>query len=420
MDPTEISRLIYDELVAGTSVPPPRVRTWTGATWGPLDAAATLVLQHAGALRAALLPPSDLTAGEAYIYDDVDIEGDIFSALEFALSLGETPHSAAARLRLYRLLRQLPNPSPRAETEGPRLTGWRHTLKRDREAVTFHYDTGNDFFAQFLDPRMVYSCGVFLSPKDTLEAAQYRKLDLICRKLELEPGKRLLDVGCGWGALVVHAATRYGATAVGITLSGEQADYATRLVKEAGVDDRVTILRRDYRLVEGSFDAIASVGMFEHVGAAQLGTYFGHLKSMLTPDGVVLNHGIVTRTPGSRRRGLRKRTFVNTYVFPDGELEPVDEVIGRAERSGFELRDAESLRTSYALTLRHWVANLESNHDQAVAAADEKVYRIWRTYMAASALLFESARVSVYQLLLAPPSRPWVFGRRRLLASDDE
>jgi cyclopropane-fatty-acyl-phospholipid synthase len=318
------------------------------------------------------------------------------------------------------MLRQLPDVSPRAEADPLRLTGWRHSLNRDREAVTFHYDTGNDFFAQFLDPRMAYSCGVYLSPEDTLEEAQYRKLDLICRKLELEPGKRLLDVGCGWGALVVHAATRYGATAVGITLSGEQADYATRLAEEAGVDDRVTILRRDYRLVEGPFDAIASVGMFEHVGAAQLGAYFSHLKRMLTPDGVLLNHGIVTRSPESRRRRLRRRTFLNTYVFPDGELESVDEVIGRAERSGFELRDAESLRTSYALTPRHWVANLESNYDDAVAAADERTYRIWRTYMASAALLFESAQVSIYQLLLAPPNRPWVFGRRRLVAGDDE
>jgi len=420
MDPTEISRQIYDDFVAGSVVTPPRIRTWAGDTWGPADARATLVLQHPGALRAMLLPPSDLAAGEAYVYDDVDIEGDMFSLLEFAMAVFNAPRNTSRSIKLYRLLRQLPKETRRPKAERPRVTGLRHSISRDRKAVSFHYDTGNEFFAQFLDPQLVYSSGVFLSPSDTLEQAQRRKLQLICRKLELAPGRRLLDVGCGWGALVVGAAAEFGVTAVGVTLSGEQAEYAKRLAKEAEVDDLVTILHRDYREVEGTFDAIASVGMFEHVGVGQLAGYFDHLKSVLAPDGALLNHGIVTRDRVQGRRSLRtKATFVSTYVFPDGELVPVDKVIATAEDAGFELRDAESLRTSYALTLRHWVANLEANHDRAVAAAGETVYRIWRSYMAGSALLFESTDVSVYQLLLTQPELPWVFGRRRLLAPDD-
>ncbi|GMQ86696.1 MAG: class I SAM-dependent methyltransferase [Acidimicrobiia bacterium] len=420
MDSAEISRQIYDELVARSTVPAPRLRTWAGDIWGPADAPATLVLQHPGALRAMLLPPSDLAAGEAYVFDDFDIEGDIFSILEFGRAVSNAPSSASASIRLYRLLRQLPKETRRAEADRPRVTGLRHSIRRDKDAVSYHYDTGNEFFAQFLDPKLVYSSAAFLSPSDTLEQAQLRKLDLICRKLELAPGQRLLDVGCGWGALVVHAATEYGATAVGVTLSGEQADSATQLAKEAGVDDRVTILQRDYREVDGIFDAIASIGMFEHVGVNQLGTYFTSLKNLLTPDGVLLNHGIVTRDRRRRQLRLRKEnSFVSTYVFPDGELETVGEVIGMAEDAGFELRDAESLRSSYALTLRNWVANLESNHDEAVAAANEHVYRIWRAYMAGAALGFETPGLSVYQLLLAAPQRPWVYGRSRLLAGDD-
>lgn len=420
MDAAEISRQIFERLAARSAAPPPRIRTWAGDEWGPQDARATLVLQHPGAFRAMLLPMSDLTAGEAYIHDDIDILGDISSVLEFGRGLTESSLGVSASVELYWLLRQLPNEPRRGEAERPRMQGSQHSIRRDRDAVAYHYDVGNGFFAQFLDSRMVYSSAAFLSPADTLEQAQLRKLDLICRKLELGPGQRLLDVGSGWGSLVAYAAEQYGVTAVGVTLSSEQAAFANDLIKERGVDDRVTILQRDYREVDGSFDAIASVGMFEHVGATQLGVYFGHLSRMLTPTGLLLNHGIVTREHGPKRRRRRQKpSFFSTYVFPDGELVPMDRVIGAAERGGFELRDAESLRTSYAMTLERWIANLELNHDAAVAAAGEKAYRIWRSYMAASALAFNTADISVYQLVLAKPDRPWVYGRARLLAADD-
>ncbi|MDH3731825.1 MAG: cyclopropane-fatty-acyl-phospholipid synthase family protein, partial [Acidimicrobiia bacterium] len=296
--------------------------------------------------------------------------------------------------------------------------GRTHSPERDRSAVRYHYDTGNDFFEQFLDPEMVYSCAYFLDPEESLEAAQHRKLDLICRKLQLQPGQRLLDVGCGWGALVRHAAANFGVTAVGITLSPAQAAEAKLRVTQDGLDDRVTIEVRDYRKVKGEFDAIASIGMFEHVGESKLAEYFGKLHSLLAPGGVLLNHGITNR---SRRRRFRRqrKTFVSTYVFPDGNLLPIDTSIGAAETAGFEARDAESLRADYALTLRSWVTNLEENREAAVAAADDVTYRIWRMYMAGSVVGFESAGISVYQVLYAKPERDWSFGRRWASAADD-
>jgi cyclopropane-fatty-acyl-phospholipid synthase len=417
MDAVEASRQIYERLADRSTAPAPRLRLWTGEELGPPDAAATLALQHPGAFRSMLLPPSDLSAGEAYVYDDIDIEGDIAYALDFGRGISERSFSPSELIALYRLLRRLPGESRRATADRPHLSGILHSLRRDRQAVAYHYDTGNEFFASFLDPSLVYSSAAFLSTQEPLEKAQLRKLDLICRKLGLQPGHRFLDVGCGWGALVVHAARDYGVTAVGVTLSAGQAAYAADLVKEARVEDRVTILQRDYREVEGTYDAIASVGMFEHVGASQLEAYFGHLYGMLTPEGLLLNHGIVTNDRSRRR--FRRKTFVGTYVFPDGELVPIEQVMEAAAEAGFEARDAESLRASYALTLKHWVANLEANRDAAVAAAGEQAYRIWRAYMAGSSLAFGYGDISVYQLLLAKPDTPWTFGRKRLVAMDD-
>jgi len=360
-----------------------------------------------------LLPATDLSVGEAYVFDDIDFEGDIYSIIDFGARLGEAKKSALTKLRLLRLLRQLPEDSHRNGDERPRMTGLLHSRKRDKVAVTHHYDTGNYFFQQFLGPLMVYSSAHFLNPTESLEQAQRRKLDLICRKLRLVPGMRFLDVGCGWGALVIHAAREYGVVATGITLSSAQAAEARRRAEQAGVSDRVHIQERDYRDLDGEFDAVASVGMVEHVGRKELRKYFDVLRGVLAPGGQLINHGIVTRDRNFRRT---TPTFVNTYVFPDGELIPIDIVVGTAEDAGFEVRDVESLRASYALTLRHWVANLEQNHEAVVAATSEHMYRIWRLYMAASAVAFERSGISIYQLLLSDPSRPWTFGRSELLA----
>ncbi|MGH8923643.1 MAG: class I SAM-dependent methyltransferase [Acidimicrobiia bacterium] len=417
MEASEVSRVIYRRLVDLSSGPPPGLRLWTGERLGPKDAGTTLVLRHPGAWRSLLVPPNNLTAAEAYLYDDVDVEDDMVALMEFVAGLKHDPRRALSAARLSSLARKLPGEIRRDSAERPGMGGGQlHSLARDRRAVTFHYDTGNAFFQLFLDPRMVYSCADFLDPRETLDVAQERKLDLICRKLELAPGMRFLDVGCGWGGLVLHAADRYGVEATGVTLSGPQADFAEIKAKEMGLEDRVRIIRGDYRELDSTYDAIASVGMFEHVGRSRLSEYFSSLRHRLAVGGQLLNHGIV-----SRRRGFqfRRPTFVSTYVFPDSRLVPVEDVVHAAEEAGFELRDAESLRSSYALTLRRWVANLERSTREAIDLVGDRTYRIWRLYMAGSVTAFEQAHLSVFQLLLSDTDRPWTFGRHRLLASDD-
>jgi len=412
----DVSRRVYERLVAAAQVPAPRVRAWEGTTWGPVDAASTIVLRHPGALRAVAFPPSDLTAGEAYVYDDIDIEGDIFEVLRFGAAVTQRPPGRLAALRTMRDLRKLPADHRRNAALRPGFSGRLHSKRRDADAVSYHYDTGNDFYRLFLGETMAYSCAYFLDPAEELDAAQRRKLDVVCRKLELTSGMTLLDIGCGWGSLVVHAAAKYGVSGTGVTVSAEQAEHARRLAKERGVDDRVSIIHGDYREVRGQFDAIASIGMVEHVGANRLPEYFGHARRLLAGGGQFLNHGITTR---DRHPGRRRPTFVSTYVFPDGELETVDVMAGAAADQGLEVRDVEALRMSYARTLRHWVANLEADRDRAVAMTDERTYRTWRAYMAGSALAFESAGIGIHQFLLADPERPWRYGRRRLLAADD-
>jgi cyclopropane-fatty-acyl-phospholipid synthase len=298
--------------------------------------------------------------------------------------------------------------------------GRRHEAPRDRAAIRFHYDVGNDFYALWLDERMVYSCAYF--PADAaratvaevdaaLEEAQRAKLDLICRKLRLRPGDRFLDVGCGWGALVMHAAEHYGVTALGITLSDAQASLARQRIAAAGLGARCRVEIRDYRQLppEARFDRIASVGMVEHVGADMLPVYFSALHEALVPGGLLLNHGIVSvedaRAPSLAQRIeavlWRRDAFIDQYVFPDGKLEPLRSVIGGAEGAGFETRDLESLREHYVLTLRAWVARLARNAERAVALTDERTYRIWRLYMIASAHGFSVGRINVVQALFS-------------------
>jgi cyclopropane-fatty-acyl-phospholipid synthase len=272
---------------------------------------------------------------------------------------------------------------------------------------------GNDFYALWLDRGMTYSCAYFEDPAGDLDTAQEAKLDLVCRKLRLRPGERLLDIGCGWGSLVLHTATHYGVDALGITLSEPQASLARARIAGAGLDDRCRVEVRDYReLARGAtFDKVASIGMVEHVGRSRLGTYFAVAHRLLAPGGLFLNHGIVHR-PESGRGGpvaparqwlQRDRGFIDRHVFPDGELLPAGEVISRAEEAGFEVRDVEALREHYARTLRHWVRRLEARHDEAVALVGEGTYRTWRLYMAGSAEGFASGRLNVMQTLLARP-----------------
>lgn len=417
VDPHEASRRIW-QLMSNVADPPPiQVRAWDGSAWGRPGAPTTVSLTHPGALRAMLWPPGDLTAGEAFVFGDYDMGGDLYPLLHWAIEVGESL-SFLDRLRVLRLIRALPDERTAADerSKRPNMAGRLHSPGRDRQAIRYHYDVGNDFFALFLDPAMVYSCAHFLDPDEALEVAQRRKLDLVCRKLQLRRGERFLDVGCGWGALVVHAAVEYGVHGTGITLSSQQAEAARRLAVEQGVEDRVEIFEQDYRQVVGTYDAIASVGMVEHVGHARLPEYFASLRRVLAPSGRLLNHGIVTR---DRNSSVRRPSFVRTYVFPDGDLRPLEEWIPLAEQQGLEVRDVEALRASYALTLRHWVANLQRNRAEAIRLVGERTYRIWLLYMAGSAVAFERGAIGVYQMLLTDVERPWQFGRAALLAADD-
>ena len=277
--------------------------------------------------------------------------------------------------------------------------------------MRYHYDIGNDFYALWLDQRMVYSCAYFPTAEATLDDAQLAKLDLVCRKLRLRPGERLLDVGCGWGALIMHAARQYGVRALGITLSENQAALARERIAAAGLSDRVKVEIRDYRDLPraDTFEKISSIGMVEHVGLAKLPVYFAALYRALAPRGLLLNHGIVSlgaaRPKGWRdrieARLWRRNAFIEQYVFPDGQLVPLHSVIGAAEGEGFEARDVESLREHYALTLRHWTSRLTANAARATAMAGERTYRTWRLYMAASAHAFAAGSINVVQTLLA-------------------
>jgi cyclopropane-fatty-acyl-phospholipid synthase len=375
----------------------------------------TLVINRPEALRLMLLPPNEVSIGEAYLRNDIDIEGNIEDATALAGSLEDRFRSPLTLARIVARLMALPAPDAEsAAIVGPRtaaqLEGKPHSQERDSAAVRYHYDVGNDFYSLWLDKRMVYSCAYFATGAESLDAAQEAKLDYICRKLRLQPGERLLDIGCGWGGLVMHAAQNYGVDAVGVTLSEPQAELARKRVTEAGLQDRCRVDVLDYRQIPPgeTFDKIVSVGMFEHVGRSQLANYFKHVYRLLEPGGLFLNHGIVTVSPRSnspvdaaRRAIWREGEFVNRYVFPDGELITPGEVLDFAEGAGFETRDLESLREHYAMTLRQWVHRLEHRHTEAASLVGEATYRVWRLYMAGTAHGFAAGKVGIVQVLLA-------------------
>lgn len=453
---------------------PLRVRAWDGSEAGPTRTPALLV-RHPNALRRLLWRPGELGLARAWVAGELDVEGDLYQALSLlagqlwdrdpgspgGLALARDPQVRAAARDLLALTGPWPPPPPPRE-EVRRRWGLRHSLLRDRRAISHHYDVGNAFYELVLGPSMVYSCaywgddvrpeapetpetsetpdapGTADRPEDVLgadptstprppaaggeagaaagvrglpvgrdlESAQRAKLELVCRKLALRPGSRLLDVGCGWGSMVLHAAREHGVRAVGITLSREQAGYARKRIAEAGLSDRVEIRVQDYRETDdGPYDAISSIGMAEHVGAAGYRRYAERLHHLLRDGGRLLNHQIA-RPPQQNESAYRIDPFIDAYVFPDGELAPVARTVGALEEVGFEVRDVESLREHYALTLRRWVANLERHWKRAVRLSSPGRARVWRLYMAASALAFERGRIGVNQTLAVrtPPS----------------
>lgn len=396
------------------------VKFWDGAVDRGQNARApfTLVLNRPAALRRMLLPPSELSIVESYIAGDVDIDGSMEAASMLGWAIGDRLRSPLAVARVVRLLLRLPGQEEDDLAtirfpEQARKLGPRHAPVRDAAAIHYHYDVGNEFYKLWLDRRMVYSCAYFRSAEDSLDVAQEAKLDLICRKLRLKPGERLLDIGCGWGGLVMYAAEHYGVDATGITLSENQAALAKARIEQAGLGDRCRVAIRDYRTLtaDDGYDKISSIGMIEHVGESHLPAYFASAFRALKPGGLFMNHGIVSLSV-PRPRPLREKifrklwkvdAFIDTYVFPDGKLTAAHDVIAAAEGAGFEVRDVESLREHYAMTLRHWVRTLEEKSDEATALVGKHHFRIWRLYMAASANAFATAAINVIQTLLAKP-----------------
>ena len=380
------------------------VEAYDGSRVGPPDAPATVVLRSPTALRRIVTAPGELGLARAYVGGDLEVEGDVYAALGLRDLLPRVRFRARDVVTMLRTvgasgLRRLPPPP-----EESRLRGRKHGRARDAAAIAHHYDVSNAFYRIVLGPSMTYSCALWTAPEIGLEDAQAAKHELICRKLDLRPGMRLLDVGCGWGAMLLHAARFHGVEALGVTISHRQVELARRSIDEAGLAGRVTVKLLDYRdLDDGPFDATSSIGMFEHVGQARLAEYFARMYALLRPGGRFLNHGI-SRPPGDRARFAR-RGFVNRYVFPDGELHEIGSVVSSMQRAGFEVRHVESLREHYALTLRAWVANLERSWGSAVAEAGAGRARVWRLYMAGSALGFEENRIQVHQTLAVRSER---------------
>ena len=376
------------EKVRGTQPVPLRLKLWSGRSYelGP-DPTVTVTIPKASALRYFVSP--DLgKLGEAYVEGHIDLDGSVHEVFRVGERFARVAADGGALAPLRKAVA--------------------HTKARDRKAIQYHYDVSNDFYALWLDRRMVYSCAYFQREDDSLDAAQEQKLDHILIKLALKPGEHLLDIGCGWGALILRAVEKFGAHAVGITLSQNQHEYVQAKIRELGIADRCEVRLQDYRDVpeEGGYDKIASVGMFEHVGLSNLATYFQKMHSLLKDGGLALNHGITSIDPESRAVGLGAGDFIGRYVFPDGELPHIGLVLREMSAGGFEVVDVESLRRHYALTTALWASRLEAQHAKARAIAGEKRYRIWSVYLAGCAHGFAHNWMNIYQVLACKDGGP--------------
>lgn len=384
------------------------LRLWNNSLHAPADQAPviTLVVRDPSLLRRLVIERSPVLLADAYFRGLLDFEGDLYRAISLKSHFEQLSLDWRDKLALLLDAWRLPagadanlKPAGTLTSRIARRFSRRHSRDSDRAAISFHYDVSNEFYRLFLDVERVYSCAYFTHAGESLEQAQRNKLELICRKLRLRPGDTLLDIGCGWGSLLCWAARHHGVRAHGITLSQQQLDFTSQRIRAEGLDDQVTVELRDYRDLPTSvaYDKVASVGMFEHVGLANLPTYLATVMRVLRPGGLFLNHGITHDEEGWNKTVASE--FINRYVFPDGELDCISNIQLGMERAGFEIHDVEALRPHYALTLRHWVQRLEANRELALRQVDESTYRVWRLYMAACALEFEAGGTGVYQVL---------------------
>ncbi len=392
------------ERLVGTDIPVEFVG-YDSSRAGDPEADLRVEVRSPRALQYLVHAPGELGLARAYVAGDLEIEGDMYTALSRLMGMSGQFNQIRGRQLLkllrelggVRLLRRVPPPAPEVK-----LHGRRHSKARDQAAISHHYDVSNRFYEWVLGPSMTYTCAVFPEADATLEQAQWSKYDLVARKLDLKPGMRLLDVGCGWGGMVLHAAKEYGVRALGVTLSEKQAEWGQKAIAEAGLGELAEIRHLDYRdVAESDFDAISSIGLTEHIGMANLPSYFRFLYDKLKPGARLLNH-CITR-PNNLDRAYHKNGFINRYVFPDGELVGVGHLVSLMHDTGFDVRHEENLREHYAKTLAGWCANLDAHWDEAVAEVGAQTARVWRLYMAGSRLGFERNWIQLHQVLAGKP-----------------
>ena len=391
------------ERVAGPDAPV-EFKAYDGSSAGPPGAPVRITVRSPVAVAYLAQAPGALGLARAYVSGHLDVEGDMYTALARMMQAQQVDISPAGRLRLLRelggpklLVPRIPPPPQEVRVNRRWLSGKRHSKQRDASAISHHYDVSNRFYEWVLGPSMAYTCACYPRPDASLEEAQAYKHDLVARKLGLRPGMRLLDVGCGWGGMVRHAAREYGVQALGVTLSEQQASWAQHAIEEQGLSGLAEVRHLDYRdVTEGGFDAVSSIGLTEHIGQAQLPGYFSFLLGKLRPEGRLLNH-CITR-PDNQGPARVAGGFINRYVFPDGELEGPGFLLSLMNDTGFEVRHEENLREHYALTLAGWCANLDAHWDEAVAEVGEGTARVWRLYMAGSRLGFDRNHIELHQV----------------------
>ncbi len=385
------------ELVVGTDCPV-AVRAYDGSSAGPADPVATMVINSPAALQYIATAPSDLGLARAFVTGALDVEGDLHDGVLGLVKAQQQRHlSVTDKIELAKAFGVKNLRRPPIPPQEVRMRGLRHSKRRDSSAISHHYDVSNDFYAMVLGPSMAYTCAIFPTKDATLEEAQEYKFDLVCRKLGLAPGMRLLDVGCGWGGMVMHAVKHYGVTALGVTLSQQQADFAAKRIAEEGLGTKAEVRYLDYRDVpETGFDRISSIGLTEHIVLRNYPAYFSFLLGKLKPEGRLLNHTI-TRNDGTQNH--KAGGFISRYIFPDGELAGPGQVMSAMNDAGFEIQHEENIRLHYAATLHEWSANLAANWDAAVAEVGLPKARTWRLYLATSEVGFDVNRIQLHQYL---------------------